>query len=131
MKDSGTSGAGGRRRAPAAVLALLLLLLLASAGCNPGSGAKPAAGELRMFYVVEELPPDSFVCNLVTELDLESKYDRAILDRLRFSFFTQPTFDRTYFRLDERRSRRAGQTNPRPLTPTSDVELDQTCETKT
>jgi len=94
MADSGSSN--GRR-----VASLLALLLMITGRCRVSSDGGNA-GKLRMFYVVEELPPDSFVCNLVTELKLESKYDRTILDRLRFSFFTQPPFDRTYFRLDER-----------------------------
>ena len=82
--------------------ATVLMLLLVITGRSQATSDGGNTGELRMFYVVEELPPDSFVCNLVTELDLESKYDRTILDRLRFSFFTQPPFDRTYFHLDER-----------------------------
>jgi len=90
-----TGNNNGRR-----ATAVLSLLLLISSGDAGGDGA--AAGQLRMFYVVEELPPNSFVCNLVTELDLEATYDRTILDRLRFSFFTQPPFDRQYFQLDER-----------------------------
>ena len=90
----------GRGRRVTAVLALLLAISGGSSRVMSDGGT--AAGELRTFYVVEEIPPGSFVCNLVTELDLESKYDRAILDRLRFSFFTQPSFDRTYFQLDER-----------------------------
>ena len=85
-------------RKKVAVLALLLTIVVGSRATSDGG----STGELRMFYVVEELPPNSFVCNLVTELDLESKYDKTILDRLRFSFFTQPPFDRTYFHLDER-----------------------------
>jgi len=86
-------------RQPVTLLVLLLLLMMSVSRAASDDGS---AGELRTFYVVEELPPNSFVCNLVTELDLESKYDKTILDRLRFSFFTQPPFDRTYFQLDER-----------------------------
>jgi len=93
---AGIGNRDGRQLATA--LALLLVITGRSRATSDGGNT----GELRMFYVVEELPPDSFVCNLVTELNLESEYDRTILDRLRFSFFTQPPFDRTYFHLDER-----------------------------
>jgi len=81
---------------------MLLALLTVGGQSGATSDDASAGGELRMFYVVEELPPNSFVCNLVTELDLESQYDKTILNRLRFSFFTQPPFDRAYFQLDER-----------------------------
>ena len=52
---------------------------------------------------MEELPANSFVCNLVTELGFDRRYDPPVADRLRFSFLTVPTvFDRNYFAIDER-----------------------------
>jgi len=52
---------------------------------------------------MEELPANSFVCNLVTALGFDSRYDPPVVDRLRFSFLTTPTvFDRNYFAIDER-----------------------------
>jgi len=92
-----TGSSNGRQ-----VAAMFWLVLLTTVARSKATSRSENAPELRMFYVVEELPPNSFVCNLVTELALESKYDKTILDRLRFSFFTQPPFDRTYFHLDER-----------------------------
>jgi len=110
---------GSRNGRP--VSAMLLLLVISGGASATSDGGNTA--ELRMFYVVEELPPNSFVCNLVTELDLESKYDRTILDRLRFSFFTQPPFDRTYFSLDERTGviRTSRRIDRERLCPTSGV----------
>lgn len=92
-------GNGNGRRA-ATVLSLLLVITARSQATS--DGGKTAQLPMVYEYVVEELPPNSFVCNLMEKLDLETKYDRTILDRLRFSFFTQPPFDRTYFHLDER-----------------------------
>ena len=90
--------ANGNGRRAATVFSLLLVITARSQATSDGG----KTAKLPVFYVVEELPPNSFVCNLMAELDLETKYDRTILDRLRFSFFTQPPFDRTYFHLDER-----------------------------
>lgn len=66
------------------------------------TAALDGSEEFRKFDIVEELPANSFVCNLVTELGLDTKYEPYVLERLRFGFFTQPTFDRTYFSIDER-----------------------------
>lgn len=83
-------------------MATALVLLLVITGYPQVMSDSRNSAKVHMFYVVEELPPNSFVCNLVNKLNLDSKYDQTTLDRLRFSFFTQPSFDRTYFRLDER-----------------------------
>ena len=91
-----TGNSNGRQ--VATVFSLLLIITGRSGATSDGGNTV----ELRVFHVVEELPPNRVVCNLMSELDLQNKYDRTILDRLRFSFFTQPPFDRTYFHLDER-----------------------------
>ena len=55
------------------------------------------------FFIVEELPANTFVCNLVTKLEFDRDYDPPVVDRLRFSFLTTPAvFDRNYFAIDER-----------------------------
>ena len=65
--------------------------------------AAAAASDVREFFIVEELPANSFVCNLVTELGYDRRYDPPVVDRLRFSFLTTPAvFDRNYFAIDER-----------------------------
>ena len=64
-----------------------------------------SSSDVREFFIVEELPANSFVCNLVTELGLDRRYDPPVVDRLRFSFLTTPEEDageRNYFAVDER-----------------------------
>ena len=94
-----TGNGNGCRVHHATALALVLMTVGAWRRVMSDGGS---TGQLRLFYVIEERPASSFVCNLATELDLQSKYDQTILDRMRFSFFTQPPFDQTYFKLDER-----------------------------
>jgi len=63
-----------------------------------------ASSDVREFYIREELAARSFVCNLVTELQLEKRYDQSTIKKLRFSFLTRPLhFDRDYFAIDEQR----------------------------
>jgi len=62
-----------------------------------------SSSDVREFFIVEELPANSFVCNLVTELGFDRRYDPPVVDRLRFSFLTTPALvDRNYFAIDER-----------------------------
>jgi len=69
----------------------------------PLSSSSSSSSDAREFLVVEELPANSFVCNLVTELGFDRRYDPPVVDRLRFSFLTTPSvFDRNYFAVDER-----------------------------
>lgn len=61
------------------------------------------SNEVRDFFIVEELSARSFVCNLVSALSLDERYDSATISKLRFSFLTRPQhFDRDYFAIDER-----------------------------
>jgi Cadherin-like len=67
------------------------------------SAMAPGSNEVREFFVREELPAGSFVCNLVAELRLHERYDPSTVAKLRFSFLTRPQhFDRDYFSIDER-----------------------------
>jgi len=67
------------------------------------SSSSSSSTDAREFFIVEELPANSFVCNLITELGFDRRYDPPVVDRLRFSFLTTPTvFDRNYFAIDER-----------------------------
>lgn len=67
------------------------------------SSSSSSSSDAREFFIVEELPANSFVCNLITELGFDGRYDPPVVDRLRFSFLTTPTvFDRDYFAIDER-----------------------------
>jgi len=62
-----------------------------------------SSSDAREFFIVEELPANSFVCNLVSEMGFDRRYDPPVVDRLRFSFLTTPAiFDRNYFAIDER-----------------------------
>jgi hypothetical protein len=67
------------------------------------SALAPASNEVREYYVREELPAGSLVCNLVVDLQLHERYDPATVAKLRFSFLTRPQhFDQDYFLIDER-----------------------------
>lgn len=84
-------------------LALLAVIAVIVNQPPSSSASSPVIeGDYRKFYVTEELPPTTIVCNLVVELGLKSKYDPAVVERLRFSFLTHPPFDRPYFSIDEK-----------------------------
>ena len=70
---------------------------------SSSSSSSSSSSDAREFLIVEELPANSFVCNLITQLGFDSRYDPPVVDRLRFSFLTTPTvFHRNYFAIDER-----------------------------
>jgi len=67
------------------------------------ASSSSSSANAREFFIVEELPANSFVCNLVTELGFDRRYDPPVVDRLRFSFLTTPSVsDRSLFAIDER-----------------------------
>ena len=77
---------------------LLVAALLASDHVTRGSDDHSLE-----YYVTEELAPGSRVGNLVVDFGLAARYNRSVLDTLRFSFLTQPAqLDRAYFSIDER-----------------------------
>lgn len=106
-----TSSLCGQSRLTLIAVMVVIVNLPPPSSSHPSSSSSSVIeGDYRKFYVVEELPATTVVCNLVTELGLKSKYDPAVVERLRFSFLTQPPFDRQYFSIDEKtgiiRSRR-------------------------
>ena len=107
MRSAMTSGGGARLRL---LVAMLGAVLIRSTCSNPlplsssSSSSSSSTTDAREFFIVEELPANSFVCNLVTELGFDRRYDPPVVDRLRFSFLTTPDLadHRNYFAVDER-----------------------------
>jgi Cadherin-like len=83
-------------------LAYVTVITMTTILLTSSSSSSVIEGDYRKFYVIEDVPSSTVVCNLVTELGLESKYDPAVVERLRFSFLTHPPFDRPYFSVDEK-----------------------------
>ena len=67
----------------------------------PSSSSAATADDFLEYYMLEELPPNSLVGSLIHDFGLDHKYSPAVLGQLRFSFLTQPNFDRPYFAIDE------------------------------
>lgn len=65
-------------------------------------GAAAAATDLGHlgYHVLEELPTNTFIGNVVHSANLEKKYGASNVRELRFSFLTHPPKDRNYFAID-------------------------------
>lgn len=53
------------------------------------------------WYFPEEFPPNTLIGDLVTEHQLDRRYNRTVLESLRFSFLIQPEPDRRFFAVEE------------------------------
>ena len=53
------------------------------------------------YYMLEELPPRSFVGNLVRDYGLDHRYRASVLASLRFTMLTQSQLERPNFVVDE------------------------------
>lgn len=71
---------------PVVVIGSLLVLLTATSTTTTTEAAPSPLieGDYRKFYVAEEMPANTIVCDLVLELGLRSKYDPEVVEQLRF-----------------------------------------------
>ena len=71
-----------------------MILLVAFIGC--------ADSRVTKFQIAEELPPGTFVGNVVEDAVLTSLYDSTVLPMLRYSFLSSPNGgERGYFKINE------------------------------
>ena len=82
-------------------MAVFACVLLSTLVACLGHARRHAASTFEEFYVQEELPVGTIICNLVTQAGLDQDYDRATLAKLRFQFLTHPNLDKEYFSINE------------------------------
>ena len=82
---------------PPLVIALLVNLLkfvmLVNGQAQDGSPIE--------YHIMEELPADTLIGNIASDANLDERYDRKTLNRLKYSFLAQPNEDINYFRIQE------------------------------
>jgi len=81
---------------------LAQFLLGRSVPAAGASGVNPPGKETFLdYYMMEELPPRSFVGNLIRDYGLDHQYRPAVLASLRFTMLTQSQLERPNFVVDE------------------------------
>ena len=75
---------------------LLLLPLLAVLWLDQ----RCAADDPLQYYILEELPPNTLIGNIVDTARLDNKFDPGTLQELRFKFLTKPKLGGDYFKIE-------------------------------